>query len=365
MTEIDKQLRELLKDKALSISADPGGLGATLERARRRRAGTVVLSAVVVLAGVAATVAIATFISNPRAIQPAPPENHSEVTGRDWDGSITNEYPEIARGEFRGRRWVFEGERGDLGDGIDKVDLTFTIEGPEGSEVATGEVLPSDEVLRDNELALDDGSAHVVFGSTLEDIQTVEAVLDDGSHHGALMFTGYDSRSTITVQYFVLFLSPGADGFLFARDPNGVDWEREPIGSTPAPEPDSGPLLSGAYGGEAWELNAEWSQNRACLNVAYGGRTVEECFEDTGEPGGEGLLLADLSFGDGVRALVGLMDFDLQNLRLDFGDRSFSLHHSLDPHPDLGFPFAVLVDGDSHGRITAVGPDGEEVDRDF
>ena len=273
MTEIDRQLREVLRDKALSISADFGRHGATLDRARRRRAGTVVLSAAVVLAGVAAGVAIATSTPRPNDIQPAPPDNSEEVSHREWNGSITNEYPEIARGKFRGRQWVLEGARGELAEGVDKVDLTFTIEGPDGPERATGEVVPDDDALQDHELPLGDDSAHVVFGSALEEIYTVDAVLDDGSSHHALMFTGYDSRSTITAQYFVMFLPWGADGFVFARDRNGVDWEREPIGATPEIEAGSGPLLSGSFAQDAWELNANWGESRACLFMDMAGGT--------------------------------------------------------------------------------------------
>ncbi len=81
------------------------------------------------------------------------------------------------------------------------------------------------------ELPLEDGSALAVFGYVLDGVQSMDAVLADGTMHHPLIFTGYDSRAQISAQYFVLFLPPDASGELIARYPNGDVAEKEGIGA--------------------------------------------------------------------------------------------------------------------------------------
>ena len=365
----ESELQELLKNKASSVKADRAVYQPTMKRARRRRVVVGGMAIVVFSALLSGGVVLGRSVFTEEAIAPADPRPAGpKVTGDDWEGSITNRYPEIARGEFRGRRWILEGHQAGLGPGIDKVDLTFTLEGSEADDVATGEVLPNDDPLLAHQLATSDGSAHVVFGAAVDAARTIEAVLKDGSRHHAHISTGYDSRSTITAQYYVIFLPAGAEGFLYARDVNGVDLETEPIGDTPPVKPGTGSIMSGSFRDRLWEVGGSFSHAEVCLDLyIHEDRSVTgDCFTVPDRKDDERLLLTIEPIEGGGRALLGLLPDGLGNLQIEIGGRAYPLRNAFEPHTKLGFPFAVVVSDDARGLISAMTHDGSrKVSQDF
>ena len=367
MTEHETRLREMMEDRVDSVVADRSRQVPTMRRARTRRVATVLLSVMAVLAVVGGGVIAARSIGEPAAFGPAGGEQQGEAHSWGWDGSLTNKYPEIARGTFNGRKWVLEGRRELLDESTDKLVLTMTVDVADdgtAAQSATAEVLPSDDPLINQEMVLSDGSARVVFGAVLDEVYSVETVLEDGMRSGAYIATGYDSRSTITAQYFVTFLRPESDGYLFARDYFGVDYERAPIGDAPEIEPENLPLLSGAFDGKSWTAEASSTDSEMCMNILVDrGPQEGRCY--TAEEVDESLVVHTGELGSSATALIGFLPLDHTNLEITVDGRTLPLRHSFDPHDKIGFPFALVVTANSHGTVTAVDSEGEQVSVDF
>ena len=369
MNDLEMRLQQMLTDKGATVSADRTRHQATLKRARTRRVGTAALATVVLLGVVAGGVAAVRTLGEPRALDPAGVGEGEEAGTSGWDASVTNEYPEIARGTFQGRTWYLEGRREELAEGVDEVVLDFVIEPAQDGGTplsATTRVVPGDDELLIEELAIPDEGTRAVFGATLKGTSSVQAVLDDGSRIDGFLATDYDSRSTITANYFVMFVPADQDGYVFARDHLGIDNEQEPIGNAPELDRETSPLISGAFNRVLWTADSEPSgSDEVCLSIVFDdGAPAQGCFR---QETGERLLLRAEELGRGAKALVGFVPFDHQNLELTIEGRTTSLSTPFpaEPHETLGFPFAVVVPADAHGSVSATDSNGEEVSIDF
>ena len=367
MTELETRLREMMEEQVDSVVADRTRQRPTMRRARTRRVGTVLVSLVAVLTVVGGGVIAVRSIGEPAAFGPAGGGQEGEARTWGWDGSNTNEYPEIARGMFNDREWVLEGRREEIDGGTDKLVLTISVEASDDDtavQSATVDVLPNDDPLVDQELLLSDGSARVVFGATFDEVHSVEAALEGEGRQAAFIATGYDNPSTITAQYFVMFLRPEPDGYLFARDWHGLDFEREPIGDAPEIEPESLPLLSGAFGGKPWTVEANRTDSEMCMNIlVHRGPGEGRCF--TAEQVDGSLVVHTGELGPDAKALIGFLPLDHTNLQITTDGRTLPLRHSFDPHEKIGFPFALVLGPDDHGTVSAVDGEGDKVSVDF
>ncbi|MDQ4065198.1 MAG: hypothetical protein M3161_04055 [Actinomycetota bacterium] len=369
MNDLEARLRTMLDEGAATVAADPTRRQRTMRRSRTHRAGTALLAAVVLVGVVAGGVTVVGTFAEPDALRPAQPDQQ-DGGPLDWSATLTNEYPEIARGSLEGREWVLEGRRGQLGGGMDKLVLELVIEAAaEGGEPlsATTEVVPGDDELLVQELVVPDENARAVFGATasLDGTHSVEAVLDDGTRISGFIAADYDIPIDITAQYFVMFVPADRDGYVYARDRHGIDREQEPIGDAPEVDRETGPLVSGAFNGLLWAVDSDRRGDEICLRIAFDqGAPADGCFAE--ERAGR-LILRVEEMGRGAKALVGFMPFDHSNLEVTIDGQTSPLSTPFppDPHETLGFPFAVVVPADAHGSVSATTADGEKVSVDF
>lgn len=367
MNDLEARLQQMLTEKVATVAADQARHHVTIRRARSRRVGTALLAVVVLLGVAAGGATVVRTLAEPHALAPA--EEGEGEAGLDWDATLTNDYPEIARGTIQGRDWSLLGRRAELAPGVDEVVLELVVEGSgegNGSLSATTRVMPSDDELLIEQLVIPGENARAVFGATLRSARSVEAVLDDGMRISGFLVTDYDSRSTITANYFVMFASADQDGYVFARDHLGIDDEREPIGTAPELDREASPLISGAFDGMSWSVARDSSPDQMCLNVILDGMDpAGRCFA-AGESS-DGLLLHAEEIDGQAKALVGFIPFDHEDLKLTIEGRTMPLPtpFPVEPHEALGFPYAVVIAADAHGSVGARTPSGEEVSIEF
>jgi hypothetical protein len=231
MMDLERELSEMLAERAGRATNPP--MQRTLRRVRVRRAVNAgLMGAAVIAVLVAGTAVLRAFPDGgPEVVAPS-----DEVTTEGPYGftSEPGEFPTIASGTFRDATWELTSET-ITNDGIDSVRMDLSITTADG-EVTSDQmdVVASDDILMMQLFELEGrvGDADVVFGATIPVVESVTVEVADGNETKitAHRFMDYDSRSTITGDFYLAFIPAGAPGFVIARDALGIDLDEEPFG---------------------------------------------------------------------------------------------------------------------------------------
>lgn len=356
MSEIEQRLTRLLQERASEMTAAPK-MRDTLRRARVRRSvngGAALLSLVAVI-GVS-VVGVQTYL-RPDVVRDVEVVNPAITTEGPYGfTSVPGEYPVIASGEFRGASWELTGTTTKK-EFDDRVDVKLTITKDGRSVVGEVAVEATDDILVDQYLEATgvlDG-ANAVFGSNVRSVDSIEVDVSDGSETVIPVhrFTGYDSRSTITADYFLAFVPSGSPGFVYARDELGINLDYATYGRvTLAPHV----IASGKVGEVPWSFEfGSMVKDRLCLVFApvEGG---SQCFTRSEVENAGPLLVATFDLDD-VLGVVAILSDEVWNVRLERNGGSALLPWFQPPREDLGeWPLrlvAVGLEPGTHGALQA------------
>jgi len=309
--DLENELTQLLASRAGHVDAP--AMHDAIRRVRTRRAVTVGLAGVVVIAAVIGTTGLTSYLSDEEGRLFAP---RRQIVSEGPYGftSVQGDYPTIASGEFRGAQWELTGEKVTR-RGIDQIHLELSIEKDGTTVTKEQEVLASDDVLMMRRVGASEmlEGAAAIFGATTPGITSVEAEVADGNGTSipAHLFTDYDDRSTITAYYYVAFIPADAPGFVLARDELGTDLDRETYGRVSlAPRV----IASGKQGRTLWSLLFAGMEDRMCL-VFSTQEKGSECFSRS-RVEGAGPLLMSVFEREGVRGVVAIISSDVGRVYL-------------------------------------------------
>jgi hypothetical protein len=234
MSDVEQALSVLLEERAERVGARPGHREATLRRARRRRAVNAGAAAVVV---VAAGLGVVRTVDRGPQDRPAAPAAHGPTTATAGDYGFWSkagpEYPWVARGYFRERRWELRAAAIRMGDPLTRVTLVVERRGYHaGASASTGfESLDGGLFVQHYGLtSVFDREVAVVFGAATPATQAVDVVMDeDGAAIEAHVYEGYDARTGIEADYWVAFVPADTGGRVIARNAEGAEVASAPF----------------------------------------------------------------------------------------------------------------------------------------
>lgn len=267
MTELERDLRTVLTERAADIRMPPEVRDEALRRARRRRMVTVAgVAAVFVALAATSTIAVQATLFDAAPVRPAHQDRAHETDGPYGFSSRPGRYPVIATGTFRDARWTLEGVEERIGPGVHSMRMILTIDG-NGAEFrselrvdATDDVLLVEHVEPGPAL---DGEAGVVFGAAIKGLDSIVVdVAAPGDSIPTHRFDRYSPRSDINADYVIAFVPVGEKGFVAARDELGVDLDLEPLGGIDVAP---GIISSGEADGVGWTVGFVGRRNRACV----------------------------------------------------------------------------------------------------
>lgn len=368
MNQLEIELKQMLSDRAL----DPGSLPQIRPTVRRARVRRVVTAGVGTLVAVAlATVSVAgvraftsTDVSPPDVAGPG-----YTTKGSYGFTSVEGEYPVVARGEFRTSEWELTAVTSDRGE-MPTVLVQLSVSSEGRTSVEEFEVLPSDDVLMTSHIEAPPGlGAGVVFGATVPGIDSVEVdVADgDGTRIAPHRFVNYDSRSEMTVDYYVAFIPEEVSGFVHARNELGIDIELEGFGGARmAPHVFTGGrvVVDGEPTGIGWNLEfGVVGQDRACLVLATETSEHESrCFTHRDIRDAGPLHVVTFEHDD-MTLVAALIGGEVGNAQLTVGGgEPMTLPWFQPKDEDLAeWPVRVVAVGlgsGSHGVLQAIADDG-------
>lgn len=359
MNQLETELRDLLEDRARQVDELPR-MEEAVRRAKLRRAmnaGTALL-AVIVIAAVG-TMAVRAIVE-PEAARFAPATPDRSIAGEYGFGSESSDgdYPIIASGVFRDASWELIGKTvtRPTHDTVE-VRLEITKDGRTVSDQI--DVLPGDDVLMNRHMRtgnLLDG-ADAVFGATVAGVDLLEVeVAGEATLLPAHTFRDYDSRSTITADYYIAFVPSDSAGSVHARNELGVDLDTETYGDL-----DLAPALvaSGRTGSARWALEFDAvNDDRACLVFATSDEVSSECFTRE-QIESAGPLLVTTFEREEVLGVVAIMSAEVAYSRVDpEGSGQVTLPWSQPAQEDLDqWPLrlvAVGLEPGTHGTLQAL-----------
>lgn len=364
MNDIEMQLKEVMADRAGSVAVAPD-MGRTLRRTRVRRTANAGVGILTVVALTTISVAGVRAFTSPDASGPdlAGP---GYTTGGDYGfTSIAGEYPTVASGEFRGAEWELTAmtvtERG-----IDTIDLQLEIRAGSRSRVEGLEVLPSDDLLMNRRVAASDvfEGADVVYGALVDSVDSAQVEVADGGETTIEphRFSEYDSRSNMTVDFYIAFVPGDIPGFVHARDELGIDLDLEPYGEISlAPRVVASGEVPGT--GAPWSLEfAALQPDRTCLVFLASGDPKNECLTRQQMEGAGPLLMVTFEAED-IKLVAAIMSDQVGNVQVEFDGRSVYLPWFQPENDDMvQWPIrmvAVGLEPGTHGSLQATNGAGE------